>query len=218
MLTTLALLAGGLVLPAAATPLDTNVLDSLLNTKGNTGDDVTSGLGSGLLSVDSLSDQDLDLTKVLPSEIDSPIDLDSTIAGLRVSPLTERESLPETGSLLAEVENWLKLNTKNTSAPSVKNFGNSTKTRRSPLGLSLPPLIPSIPGVTEPLASNAVPLPVLQLPTPPLESDPFPVDKTIKPKKIGYFWTGAGDNIHKDFLVTTSLDDVSCLTPSFKQC
>ncbi|KAH8884405.1 hypothetical protein GQ53DRAFT_880171 [Thozetella sp. PMI_491] len=82
--------------------------------------------------------------------------------------------------------------------------GDSVK--RSPLGISLPPLIPSIPGVTEPLASNAPPLPILQLPTPPLPSPPFAVSN-IKPKKIGYFWTGAGDNIHADFLVTTSLDD-----------
>lgn len=79
--------------------------------------------------------------------------------------------------------------------------------KRSPIGISLPPLIPSIPGVTEPLASNAPPLPVLQLPTPPLDSPPF-TGANIKPKKIGYFWTGAGDNIHKDFLVTASLDDV----------
>jgi hypothetical protein len=76
------------------------------------------------------------------------------------------------------------------------------------LPVSLPPLIPSIPGVTEPLAANAPPLPILQLPTPPLASPPFTASN-IKPKKIGYFWTGAGDNIHADFLVTTSLDDVS---------
>ncbi|KAH7124110.1 hypothetical protein B0J11DRAFT_331026 [Dendryphion nanum] len=73
--------------------------------------------------------------------------------------------------------------------------------------LSLPPLIPSIPGVTEPLASNAPPLPVLQIPTPPLSSPPFTGNQNIKPKKIGYFWTGAGDNQHKDFLATYSLDD-----------
>jgi hypothetical protein len=73
--------------------------------------------------------------------------------------------------------------------------------------LSLPPLIPSIPGVTEPLASNAPPLPILQVPTPPLESPPFVGNQTIQPKKIGYFWTGAGDNNHKDFLATYSLDD-----------
>ena len=81
--------------------------------------------------------------------------------------------------------------------------------KRSPLGLSLPPLIPAIPGVTVPLLpENQIPLPVLQLPTPPLPSEPFPV-KDIKPKKIGYVWTGAGDNKHKDFLATISLDDVS---------
>lgn len=74
--------------------------------------------------------------------------------------------------------------------------------------LSLPPLIPSIPGVTEPLNDLAPPLPILQIPTPALDSPFFPV-KNIKPKKIGYFWTGAGDNKHKDFLVTASLDDVS---------
>ncbi|PSN59536.1 hypothetical protein BS50DRAFT_614531 [Corynespora cassiicola Philippines] len=73
--------------------------------------------------------------------------------------------------------------------------------------LSLPPLIPSIPGVTEPLASNVPPLPILQVPTPPLESPPFEANQSIKPKKIGYFWTGAGDNNHKDFLATYSLDD-----------
>ncbi|KAF7541539.1 hypothetical protein G7Z17_g11944 [Cylindrodendrum hubeiense] len=72
--------------------------------------------------------------------------------------------------------------------------------------LSLPPLIPAIPGVTEPLSENAPPLPILQLPTPPLSSPPFAVSN-IKPKKIGYFWTGAGDNQHKDFLATVSLDD-----------
>ncbi|KAJ0387896.1 hypothetical protein COL922a_001448 [Colletotrichum nupharicola] len=82
----------------------------------------------------------------------------------------------------------------------------SPASKRSPLGLSLPPLIPSIPGVTEPLASNTPPLPILRIPTPPIDSPPF-TGANIKPKKIGYFWTGAGDNIHKDFLVTASLDD-----------
>ncbi|KAJ5453627.1 uncharacterized protein N7458_004583 [Penicillium daleae] len=72
--------------------------------------------------------------------------------------------------------------------------------------LSLPPLIPSIPGVTEPLTTNAPPLPILQVPTPPLESPPF-TPSDIKPKKIGYFWTGSGDKFHKDFLATYSLDD-----------
>ncbi|KAF2203562.1 hypothetical protein GQ43DRAFT_498806 [Delitschia confertaspora ATCC 74209] len=78
---------------------------------------------------------------------------------------------------------------------------------RTVTALSLPPLIPTIPGVTEPLSSNAPPLPILQLPTPPVESPPWVGNQTIKPKKIGYFWTGAGDNIHKDFLATYSLDD-----------
>lgn len=62
--------------------------------------------------------------------------------------------------------------------------------------LSLPPLIPSIPGVTEALANIVPPLPVLQVPTPALESPPF-TPSDIKPKKIGYFWTAAGDNQHK---------------------
>ncbi|OJJ80673.1 uncharacterized protein ASPGLDRAFT_134026 [Aspergillus glaucus CBS 516.65] len=72
--------------------------------------------------------------------------------------------------------------------------------------LSLPPLIPRIPGVTEVLTKNAPPLPILQVPTPPLESPPF-TPSDIKPKKIGYFWTGSGDKEHKDFLATYSLDD-----------
>ena len=81
--------------------------------------------------------------------------------------------------------------------------------KRNPLGISLPGgLVPAIPGVTEPLGSIVPPLPVLQFPTPPLDSPPFTASN-LKPKKIGYFWTGAGDNQHKDFLVTTSLDDVS---------
>lgn len=62
--------------------------------------------------------------------------------------------------------------------------------------LSLPPLIPSIAGVTDPLTTNAPPLPILQVPTPPLESPPFN-PSNIKPKKIGYFWTGSGDKNHK---------------------
>lgn len=72
--------------------------------------------------------------------------------------------------------------------------------------LSLPPLIPSVPGFTDPIAQNAPPLPVLQVPTPALASPPFQ-GSDIKPKKIGYFWTGAGDNQHADFLATYSLDD-----------
>ena len=89
--------------------------------------------------------------------------------------------------------------------------------------ISLPPIIP--PGVD--LTNVNLPLPVLQLPTPPLASPPF-TGSDIKPKKIGYFWTGAGDNQHAgkiftrlslspitkiihsslDFLATYSLDDV----------
>ena len=90
----------------------------------------------------------------------------------------------------------------------------SDAVKRSPLGISLPPLIPSIPGVTEPLASNAPPLPILQLPTPPLDSPPFTASN-IKPKKIGYIWTGSGDNLHKDFLATVSLDDVSDMADTY---
>ncbi|KAI9671310.1 MAG: hypothetical protein M1831_004219 [Alyxoria varia] len=71
--------------------------------------------------------------------------------------------------------------------------------------LSLPG-IPTIPGVTEPLSSNAPPLPILQVPTPPLP-DPGYTPSDIKPKKIGFFWTASGDNQHADFLASYSLDD-----------
>ncbi|KAL2162092.1 hypothetical protein VTH06DRAFT_7877 [Thermothelomyces fergusii] len=74
------------------------------------------------------------------------------------------------------------------------------------ISISLPPLIPSIPGITEPLLNLVPPLPILQVPTPPLDSPPFEASD-IKPKKIGYFWTGSGDKRHKDFLATYSLDD-----------
>lgn len=141
---------------------------------------------------------DIDLSGILPKEIPAPIDLASTVAGLDIAPLKRQTTGSE--SLLADVEAWLAANTRN-----------NTRTRRDPLGLSLPPLIPSIPGVTEILADNQIPLPVLQIPTPPLESEPFPVNTEIRPKKIGYFWTGAGDNKHKDFLVAASLDDVRTL-------
>lgn len=43
--------------------------------------------------------------------------------------------------------------------------------------------------------------PILQLPTPPLASPPFQ-GSDIKPKKIGYFWTGAGDNQHAGKIFT----------------
>ncbi|KAL2197888.1 hypothetical protein P885DRAFT_34143 [Corynascus similis CBS 632.67] len=77
------------------------------------------------------------------------------------------------------------------------------------ISISLPPLIPKIPGVTEPLYDIVPPLPILQAPLPPLDSPPFTASD-IKPKKIGYFWTGAGNKRNKgvsDFLATYSLDD-----------
>jgi selenium-binding protein 1 len=46
------------------------------------------------------------------------------------------------------------------------------------------------------LTTNAPPLPILQVPTPPLESPPF-TPSDIRPKKIGYFWTGSADKFHK---------------------
>lgn len=80
--------------------------------------------------------------------------------------------------------------------------------------LSLPPLIPKIPGVTTPLLQplyDVIPvLPVFQAPLPPLDSPPF-TPSNIRPKKIGYYWVGAGDKEHSDFLATYSLDDV-CTT------
>jgi hypothetical protein len=59
--------------------------------------------------------------------------------------------------------------------------------------LSEPLLIPTILGITDPMISNAPALPILQVPGPALPSIPF-TGSNIKPKKIGYFWTGAGDN------------------------
>ena len=54
----------------------------------------------------------------------------------------------------------------------------------SPRQISIPgSLIPLIPGVTEPLSSNAPPLPILQVPTTPLDSPPF-TGSNIQPKKI----------------------------------
>ena len=85
-------------------------------------------------------------------------------------------------------------------------FGNPVPDPLAEPQLSLPPLIPAIPGVTEPLASNAPPLPILQVPTPPLPSAPF-VGSNIKPKKIGYFWTGAGDNEHAGGELHTTVPD-----------
>ncbi|KAL4951180.1 hypothetical protein BDW69DRAFT_196680 [Aspergillus filifer] len=74
------------------------------------------------------------------------------------------------------------------------------------LSISLPPLIPHIPGVTQALNNIVPPLPILQVPTAAVDSPPFTASD-IKPKKIGYFWTGAGDKQHKNFLATYSLDD-----------
>ena len=61
--------------------------------------------------------------------------------------------------------------------------------------LPLPPLIRSVHGFTDPIGTLAPPLPVLQVPTPAKASPPF-TGSDIKPKKIGYFWTAAGDNDH----------------------
>lgn len=70
------------------------------------------------------------------------------------------------------------------------------------------PTLPTIPGVTEPLGSSLPPGIILQPPTPPLP-DPVPnyTPSEIKPKKIGFFFAGAGDNDHADFLASYSLDD-----------
>ncbi|KAI4240280.1 MAG: hypothetical protein L6R40_005216 [Gallowayella cf. fulva] len=70
------------------------------------------------------------------------------------------------------------------------------------------PAPPTVPGFTDPIGSLAPPLPVLQPPTPAKPSPPFQ-GSDIKPKKIGYFFTGAGDNDHADFLATYSLDDAT---------
>ncbi|RVX74847.1 hypothetical protein B0A52_01124 [Exophiala mesophila] len=75
------------------------------------------------------------------------------------------------------------------------------------VSLSLPPLRPSIPDAAEPVSSKVGELLVRHEPPPPLDSPPFQCDKSIKPGKIGYFWTGSGDKSYKDFLATYSLDD-----------
>ena len=61
--------------------------------------------------------------------------------------------------------------------------------------ISLPPVIPSVPSFTDPINSLAPPLPVLQVPTPAKDSPPFQ-GSDLKPKKVGYFFTGAGDKQH----------------------
>jgi hypothetical protein len=178
-----AALAGLFASSVTANPVDLPQLGNLGGTNPENPTSTIPGLGG-----------DIDLSNVIPSFPASPIDVSDALASLKTSPVRRQ------ASVLEEVEAWIQAHTRNATS--------SAKFRRSPQGLSLPPLIPSIPGVTEPLASNAPPLPVLQVPTPPLDSPPF-TPSNIKPKKIGYFWTGAGDNIHKDFLVTASLDDVS---------
>ena len=72
---------------------------------------------------------------------------------------------------------------------------------------TLPPLIPRIPGVTVPLSKNAPPLPILQPPTPPLPSPKHKVNSKLRPKKLGFVWTGTGQKEYKDFLAGYSLDD-----------
>lgn len=73
--------------------------------------------------------------------------------------------------------------------------------------LSLPPPIPYIPGVTVPLDLEAPILSIRHAPTSPPDSPPLRCNQSIKPGKIGYFWTGSGDQSHNDFLATYSLDD-----------
>ena len=61
--------------------------------------------------------------------------------------------------------------------------------------ISVPSLGPSVPGFDDPIGTLTPPLPVLQPPTPAAPSPPFE-GSDLKPKKIGYFWTGAGDKDH----------------------
>lgn len=46
------------------------------------------------------------------------------------------------------------------------------------------------------------------MPTPPVASPPF-TGSNIKPKKVGYFWTGPGNQKYADFLAVYSLDDAT---------
>lgn len=66
---------------------------------------------------------------------------------------------------------------------------------------SLPPVIPAAGPLPELTNAVAPPLPVLQIPTPPLPNPGSTVNDTIRPRKFAYVWTGAGDNKHADFLV-----------------
>ncbi|OBT97007.1 hypothetical protein VE01_04917 [Pseudogymnoascus verrucosus] len=72
--------------------------------------------------------------------------------------------------------------------------------------LSLPPLIPYISGISELLYQVVPPTPILQAPLPPIPAAKIP-SSNLKPKKVGYFWTGSADQRYADFLATYSLDD-----------
>lgn len=191
--------AGFLATQAYASPIDLPGLDGLTSTTGTldglNSDDRTSGVKRGLPapSLDSLTE----FTDVLGKlNLDTPTTTPSGTPNKRQElDLNILPSLPASPIDLASL---------------VETLDISPLKKRTPLSISLEQgLIPLIPGVTEPLTTGAsIPLPILQLPLPPLESEPFNTSN-IKPKKIGYFWTGAGDNQHKDFLVTASLDDVS---------
>ncbi|KAK6330590.1 hypothetical protein TWF718_002789 [Orbilia javanica] len=77
-----------------------------------------------------------------------------------------------------------------------------------PNPLSIPgSLIPKIDDSITNLLYNAIPsLPILRPPLPPIASPPF-TSSSLKPKKLGYFWTGAGNIAYADFLAVYSLDD-----------
>ncbi|KAK6496023.1 hypothetical protein TWF481_002051 [Arthrobotrys musiformis] len=49
-------------------------------------------------------------------------------------------------------------------------------------------------------------LPIVRPPLPPVSSPPF-TSSSLKPKKLGYFWTGPGNIKYADFLAVYSLDD-----------
>ncbi|SMR54873.1 unnamed protein product [Zymoseptoria tritici ST99CH_3D1] len=72
-------------------------------------------------------------------------------------------------------------------------------------GYSLPPLIPHTP-LDQTINDVAPPLPILQIPTPALPNPGY-TPSDIKPKKLVFVWTGAGDNKHADILISFSLDD-----------
>jgi hypothetical protein len=213
--------AGFLASQAYASPVDLGGLGGLDSVTDVLDDiklsDLASGLKRGLPApgLDSLTD----VTSVL-----DVLNLDSASSGLSGAEESSSSSASKikttpttTPSSRPNKRQELNLNIIPTPGASpidltslIETLDTSPIKKRTPLDISLEQgLIPLIPGVTEPLTKDAsIPLPILQLPLPPLESEPFNTSN-IKPKKIGYFWTGAGDNQHKDFLVTTSLDDVS---------